>query len=104
MSHYVTQAGLEVTCLDPTCICNAAPRPNAAMTIPGWKDVTPAAVAATEEERWFDELCDAIEFYLTKYAAHYEAPKSEREWREVEVHEAKRAVVDRFYAKGWDAR
>lgn len=63
---------------------------------------TPAAVLAADEERWFDELCDAIEDYLRKYLAHVEGPKSEDSWREAEVHEAKRNVIDRFYAMGWD--
>ena len=62
--------------------------------------VTAGAVAADAEERWFDDLCEAVEVYLQKYVAHRDCPKSEEPWREVEMHAAKRDVIDRFYGGG----
>lgn len=89
MTHFVTQTGAVVTCESPTCSCNTP--------------ATPAAVAANDEERWFDDVCDAVEVYLQKYVAHRDCPKSEEPWREVEMHQAKRDVIARFYVKGWGA-
>ena len=88
MSKFTTRNGLDVTCTDPTCICNAKIR-----------TVTKGALAAEAEERWFAELDDAMQDYLNLYARYIEASKSDREILEVRVHEAKRDVIDRFYKK-----
>lgn len=74
------------------------PRPE---TLPLNKPVTAGAIDAVDEDRWFDALCDDIEAYLHLYVAHREAPKSERDALALEMHEAKLAIVDRFYAGGW---
>lgn len=71
-------------CTAPSCICNAKP-------------VTPAAVRAAEEERWFDDVCEDIEEYLHWLGEHNAASRSEQDALAVKVHEAKRAVIDRFY-------
>ena len=63
---------------------------------------TPAGVLAEDEERWFDEIEVAVAEYLDEYRAWVHGPKSEKDWRSEKVHEAKRAVIDRFYAMGWE--
>lgn len=92
MSTFITQTGSVVTCEDPTCSCNAAPA----------HSPTAAGVLAADEERWFDALCDAVDEYLNVMRQQQEAPKSDQASFEARLHEAKREVIDRFYAMGWD--
>ena len=87
MSTFTTRNGLPVVCTGTDCPCNA-PAP-----------VTKGAIDAAAEERWFAELDDAMQDYLTLYAQYVAAPKSERSHLEALVHEAKRDVIDRFYKK-----
>ena len=61
--------------------------------------VTGGAVDAAAEERWFAELDDAMQDYLTLYAQYVAAPKSERSYLEALVHDAKRDIIDRFRTK-----
>jgi hypothetical protein len=64
--------------------------------------VTAAGVLADDEERWFDDLSVLMQEYLDEYGAWVHGPRSEKDWRSERVHEAKRAVIDRFYAMGWE--
>ena len=87
MSTFTTRNGLPVVCTGTDCPCNAP------------ATVTRGAVDAAAEERWFNELVEAIDEW-TRLDAEYEAaPKSERSHLEALVHEAKRDVIDRFYKK-----
>ncbi|MDP9181226.1 MAG: hypothetical protein M3P04_00440 [Actinomycetota bacterium] len=99
MSHFITQNGLVVGCDAADCSCNV--KPTHPTFNPVNKPATAGAVDAFDEERWFSELCDAIEEYLHLYAQHRESPKADREDLELKMHEAKTDVVARFYAQGW---
>ena len=91
MSTFTTRNGLPVVCTGTDCPCNT-PAP-----------VTKGAIDAAAEERWFNELVEAIDEW-TRLDAEYEAaPKSERDALNVKVHEAKNAIRDRFYNKEWTA-
>ena len=91
MSHFVTQNGLVVTCDSPTCTCHTTTKP-----------ATAGGLNADDEERWFNELCDAIDEYLNLYAQHRESPKADRAALDARMHEAKTDVITRFYTQGWD--
>lgn len=99
MSHFVTQTGAVVKCDAPDCPCNQPPP----RFVPSTGHVTAGGINAEDEERWFSQLCDAIEEYLHLYAQHRESPKADRPALEVEMHEAKSEVIARFYAQGWGA-
>ena len=90
MSTFTTRNGLPVDCHDQACICNARTA-----------TVTRGAVDAAAEERWFNELVEAIDEWARLDAEYEAAPKSERDALNVKVHEAKNAIRDRFYNKEW---
>jgi hypothetical protein len=94
MSAFTTQTGLLVTCEDPTCSCNDGPTYS--------KPATRGGLLAQDEERWFNHVCNAVEEYLHILDQRQLAGKAAWDSFDERVHEAKRAVIDQFYAMGWD--
>jgi hypothetical protein len=92
MSRFVTQTGTVVTCEDPSCACQDGPT----------YGTTAGSVLAADEERWFNHVCDAVEEYLAVLERRQLAGKAAWDSFDEKVHEAKRAVIDQFYAMGWD--
>lgn len=51
-----------------------------------------------DPDPWFEDVVQAVEEYLQAYAAWRDAPKSDREWRSVDMEQAKDRVVEMWEA------